>query len=79
LSDLLIGEEAVLEEIPGSTVAVNLYNRLEKLKQQRDELEQQQGIIFKDLDLANAILAIEAEIKRLQSSLERAGKKGEKK
>ncbi len=79
LRDILRMEKPVAEEIPGSTVAVNLYNQLEKLKQQRDELEQQQGIIFKDLDLANAILAIEAEIKRLQSSLERAGKKGEKK
>lgn len=67
------------EEIPCSTVAVNLYNQLEKLKQQRDELEQQQGIIFKDHDLANAILVIEAEIKRVQSGLEKAKKVAEKK
>ena len=72
-------EKLVAEEIPVSAVAVNLYNQLEKLKQQRDELEQRQGIIFKDHDLENAILAIEAEIKRLQSGLEKAKKMAEKK
>ncbi len=79
LRDLLRMEKPVAEEISGSAVAVNLYNQLEKLKQQRDELEQQQGIIFKDPDLENAILAIEAEIKRVQSGLEKARKEAEKK
>ena len=72
-------EKPVVEEIPGSTVAVNLYNQLEILRQQRDQLEQRQGIIIKDPDLANAILAIAKEIKRLQSGLERARRRGEKK
>jgi len=79
LRDLLRMEKPVAEEISGSAVAVNLYNQLEKLKQQRDELEQRQGIIFKDHDLENAILAIEAEIKRVQSGLEKAKKEAEKK
>ena len=78
LRDLLRMEKPVAEEIPGSTVAVNLYNQLEKLKRQRDELEQQQGIIFKDHDLANAVIAIEAEIKKVQSSLEKVKRKAEK-
>jgi len=78
LRDLLRMEKPVPEEIPGSTLAVNLYNRLGKLKQQRDELEQQQGIIFKDHDLANAIVAIEAEIKKVQSSLEKVKREAEK-
>ena len=79
LRDLLRMEKPVPDEIPGSTVAVNLYNQLEKLKQQRDDLEQQQGIIFKDPDLANAILAIEAEINKVQLRLAKAKKDAEKK
>ncbi len=78
LRDLLRMEKPVAEEISGSTVALNLYNQVTKLKQQRDELEQQQGIIFKDHDLANAVIAIEAEIKKVQSSLEKVKRKAEK-
>ena len=79
LRDLLRMEKPVAEEISGSTVALNLYNQVTKLKQQRDKLEQQQGIIFKDHDLANAVIAVDAEIKKVQASLEKVKREAEKK
>ena len=79
LQELLRMEKPVAEEFPGTTVAVSLYNRLEQLKQQRKELENKQGLFLRDRDLDNAITAIGAEIRLLQSQLEKARKEAEKK
>jgi hypothetical protein len=58
---------------------VELYNRLEKLKKKRSELELEQGIIFRNKDLDNVIAAVDAEIARAQEDLEKTRKALEKK
>jgi hypothetical protein len=55
-------------------VALVLHNRRAHLKEKRDELEQQQGIIFRDRDLDTTIAAINREIQQTQTQLEKAGK-----
>jgi hypothetical protein len=79
LQQLLEKETPIKDEIPGATLAVSLYNRLEQFKQDRQKLENKQGIIFRDEDLDNAIAAIDGEIKRLQSDLKKSTKEAEKK
>jgi hypothetical protein len=59
-------------------VAVSIYNRLEELRKQREELEQKQGIFFRDQALDNAILALDAEVARVETELEETRKKTEK-
>jgi hypothetical protein len=76
---LLRSEKPLPSEIPESGVAISLYNRLEKLKQRREELAQKQGMIFRDQDLDNAIFAVDVEIKRLQHDLGKAKREAEKK
>jgi len=53
----------------GATPAVTLYNRLQQLKTQREELEAKQGIIFRDTDLDHTIEAVDAEIETVQGEL----------
>ena len=79
LKKLLETEKPIPEDFPGVTLAVSLYNRLEKLRQQRNEMEQKQGIIFRDQDLDNAIVVMDREIKRVQADLEKTKKEAEKK
>ena len=78
LHELLRAEKPLAPETMVSNQGMALYNRLATLKKQRAELEEKQGLIFKDRDLANAITTLDAEIGRLQSELERIGKKAEK-
>jgi len=48
-----------------------LYNRLQGLKRQMKGLEDKQGIIFRDSDRDKVIVALEAEIERVQAELEK--------
>lgn len=54
-----------------ASMAVMLYNRIQQLRAQKKELEQKQGLIFRDKDLDNAILAYEKEIERVQDELDK--------
>jgi hypothetical protein len=49
--------------------AVDLFTRLENLREQKKQLAEKQGLIFRDKDLENTILAIDKEIEKLQGFL----------
>lgn len=50
--------------------AVILYNRLQQLKNQKRELESQQGMFIPDADLDKAIAVVQTDIEIVQSRLE---------
>jgi hypothetical protein len=74
LQNLLSTQQAIAEDFHGTSAALALYNRLAHLKEKRDELEQQQGIIFRDRDVDTTIAAINREIQQTQTQLEKAGR-----
>jgi hypothetical protein len=60
---------------------ITLLNRLEQLKLQREDLKWKRGIIFRDEDVENTILIVDAEIEKVQgelAKLSRAKEKGKK-
>ena len=68
---IICSEEAVAAEFDGPARAISLYNRLQGLKRQKDRLEDRQGIIFRDADRDRVIEALDLEIERLRSELEK--------
>lgn len=57
-----------------------LVNRLEKLKDQKRELESKQGLIFKNEPVDNAIIFVNKEISKIEKTLKKiAGKEDIKK
>jgi len=48
---------------------INLLNRLEQLKTQRNALEAKQGIFFRDENVANAIQLLDTEIQKVEGEL----------
>jgi len=68
---IIRSEEAVAAEFNGPARAISLYNRLQGLKQQKERLEDKQGIIFRDADRDKVIEALDAEIERVRSELEK--------
>ena len=71
LYKIISGEEAVAAEFNGPARAISLYNRLQGLKRQRERLEDQQGLIFRDSDRDKVIEALDAEVERVRSQLEK--------
>ncbi len=63
----------------GSHRATVLYNRLEQLKKQRSELENRQGIVFRDRDRDSVIRALENEIESVRAELAEASKNNRRK
>ena len=57
---------------------IGLYNRLEQLKLQKNDLEIKRGIIFRDENVGNAIQIIDAEIEKVQCELARIARKTER-
>ena len=53
-----------------AAAAVTVFNRLEQLRAQKDELEERRGLIFVDDDLEHAIAAVAHEIARVQGVLD---------
>jgi DNA-directed RNA polymerase subunit RPC12/RpoP len=49
--------------------AINLLNRLEQLKLQKEELQKKRGIIFTNENVENVIRIIDAEMEKVQSEL----------
>jgi hypothetical protein len=68
---MIRSEEAVAAEFNGPARAVSLYNRLQGLKRQRKNLEDKQGIVFRDSDRDRVIEAMDAEIERVRAELEK--------
>jgi hypothetical protein len=56
----------------GQNRATVLYNRLQQLKEQQHQLENRQGLIFRDKDLDKAIHAMETEIEVVRRELSKA-------
>jgi hypothetical protein len=66
----------------GACHGINLLNRLEQLKTQKQNLEMKQGIIFRDENIENAIQIVDAEREKVEGELagiaEKAKKENEK-
>ncbi len=75
LREILESKALVSSRESSANSAITLYNRLEQLKTQRDELELKQGFIFRDPNLDLVISTVEVEIKRIESELKKLQKK----
>ena len=53
----------------GAAHGIALFDRLQELKSQRQELEGKRGVIFRDSDVENAIQIVDAEIETVQGEL----------
>ena len=56
---------------------INLLNRLEQLKLQKEELKEKSGIIFKNENVENVIRMVDVEIEKVQGELARIAIKTE--
>jgi hypothetical protein len=63
----------------GVNRATVLYNRLEQLKKQKNELEARQGVIFRDRDRDNVIAAVDGEIEVVRAELAEVSKNSRRK
>jgi len=67
--------------IPGreesASHGINLLNRLEQLKLQRDELQKKDGIIFANKNVQNVIRMVDVEMEKVQGELARIAIKTE--
>jgi hypothetical protein len=79
LQTLLKSARPVSEDFSQGTFVVTLYNRLEELRKQREELEAKQGIIFRNETLDDAIAALDGEIKRIETEISKIRKSAERK
>jgi len=61
----------VAAEFNGPARAISLFNRLQGLKRQRQRLEDQQGIVFRDADRDRVIDSLDAEIDHVRTELEK--------
>jgi hypothetical protein len=71
LYELIRSEAAVAAEFNGPARAIFLYNRLQSLKRQQRQLEDKQGVIFRDSDRDRVIQSLNTEIERVRLELER--------
>src|SRR2546425_10401080 len=76
---MIRSEEAVAAEFNGPARAISLYNWLQGLKRQKDALEKKQGFFSWDRDREKVIAALDAEIERVRSELEKEMKAEKKK
>ena len=74
---MIRSEEAVAAEFNGPARAISLYKRLQGLKRQKDALEKKQG--FFSWDREKVIAALDSEIERVRSELEKEMKAEKKK
>ena len=79
LYKIVESEEAVSAEFSGPARAISLFNRQQGLKRQKEALEDKQGFFSYDSDREKVIEALEAEIKRVRSELEKAKNDAEEK
>jgi hypothetical protein len=69
LKSLLNKSDIVAGNSPGTVQGLILWNKIVQLKAQKIELEEKQGVIIRDPDLANFISTVDNEIKRVQGEL----------
>jgi endo-1,4-beta-mannosidase len=66
---MIRSEEAVAAEFDGPSRAISLFNRLQGLKRQKQRLEDQQGLIFRDEDRDRVIQSLDGEIIHMREEL----------
>ena len=59
----------------GADYGIALFDRLQQLKAQKEELEEKRGLIFRDSGVENAILIVDAEIEKVEGELARVARK----
>jgi hypothetical protein len=57
-----------------ASYGINLYNRLQQLKLQKEELKNKQGLFLRDENLTNAISLLDGEIEATELELEKLAK-----
>jgi hypothetical protein len=68
---MIRSQEAVAAEFNGPARAISMFNRLQGLKRQRQRLEDQQGLVFRDPDRDRVIESLDAEIEHVREELEK--------
>ena len=71
LREIIDSGALITNEGSNLILAIALYNHIQRLRARRKELEAKQGLIFRDPDLDNAILAVDNEIERAQGELDK--------
>jgi hypothetical protein len=71
LSSRNLAHGTALDTVP----AVILFNRILQMRSQKTELEEKRGLIMRDLDLENAIHAVDNKIKHAQGELKKLSQK----
>ena len=71
LYKMIKSEEAVAAEFNGPARAISVYNRLQGLKRQKKALEKKQRFFSWDRDRDKVIEALDADIERVRSELEK--------
>lgn len=79
LKQLVESESLVSGKVSKASLSVTLYNRLEQLKTQEQEMDSKQGLIFKDQNLENVILIVQKEIDQVESQIEKLAIRAERK
>jgi hypothetical protein len=78
LRDLATSGILVSSKDGSVSYGINLYNRLEQLKLQKEDLERKRGLVFFNKDAVNAISVVDAEIEKVQRELEKMAQKRQK-
>ena len=69
LLQMVKGEILIPGKADGADYGIALFDRLQQLKAQKEELEEKRGLIFRDRDVENAIQIVDAEIETVQREL----------
>ena len=75
LLQMVKGEILIPGKADGADYGIALFDRLQQLKAQKEELEEKRGLIFRDSGVENAILIVDAEIEKVEGELARVAKK----
>src|SRR5229473_6200476 len=72
LLQMVKGEILIPGKADSADYGIALFDRLQQLKSQREELEDKLGLVFRDRDVENAIQIVDAEIETVQGELAKA-------
>ena len=75
LAEIVNSGLLIAEKESKSNSATILFNRIQQLRAQKQELEAKQGLIIRDSDLENVIRAVDNELERVQGELEKLSQK----
>ena len=75
LLQMVKGEILIPDKADGADYGIALFDRLRQLKAQKEELEERRGVIFRDSNVENAILIVDAELEKVEGDLAKVAKK----